>query len=225
MNLYDDIAQKMWHTIIGDVTAMQEKGLTLQEIADRLGLKSRSLISEWIHGNRKAENTSFANMLKYISALGYSVYDFLPPTEICLNKGPKDFVLSKYDETPVVYVPICEHFDVKPLDVTQGKKSAQFLPIPANFYKDAMWAVHTSNDSMEPCIKKGAYLGVVPFKGMREGAVCLIQDKSLGFLVRRLKRNAHGLYLHPDNPEYDRMPFTSKEYTIIGDVVWVWQNI
>ena len=60
---------------------MKAEGKTLQEIADAVGVKNRSLIGEWINGNREAANAPFSNLMSYLENLGFDYRDFFPSTE------------------------------------------------------------------------------------------------------------------------------------------------
>ena len=63
--------------------------MSLQKIADMVGVGNRAVISEWINGNRKAENTSFANLMTYLERLGYDYRDYFPtPNPIIKRVGP-----------------------------------------------------------------------------------------------------------------------------------------
>ncbi len=74
LDIYDQLAENSWHLILDSIHKLRQEKKTLVEIAKILGVKNRSLISEWINGNREISRSSFANMIKYLDALGYSVH-------------------------------------------------------------------------------------------------------------------------------------------------------
>ena len=72
MNKWEQTATQAWEAILARVKALKENGNTLQQIADMVGAKNRSLIGEWLNGNRGAANTSFPNLMNYLERLGFN---------------------------------------------------------------------------------------------------------------------------------------------------------
>ena len=78
MNNWEEIGHAMWDAILDWVKTQDKNGVTYQKIAEILGIKNRSLVGEWINGNKKAEKTSFALMMTYLERAGLDYRDFFP---------------------------------------------------------------------------------------------------------------------------------------------------
>ena len=78
MNDWENIARTMWGAIHDWAQARKDSGATLQEIANILGVRNRSVIGEWLNGNKKAEKTSFALLMTYLERAGLDYRDFFP---------------------------------------------------------------------------------------------------------------------------------------------------
>ncbi len=73
IDIYQQLAHKSWQIILSSINEMRENKKTLEEIAKILDVKNRSLISEWINGNRIPSTTAFVNIIKYLDLLGYKI--------------------------------------------------------------------------------------------------------------------------------------------------------
>lgn len=103
MEKWEVIANNIWDAILKECVRLHESGLTLQEIADKVGVGNRVVIGEWIRGNRKATNTSFSNLMNYLENLGFSYQDFFPKLnnshpQYCINCSQTDKILRLQDE-------------------------------------------------------------------------------------------------------------------------------
>ena len=88
-------------------------------------------------------------------------------------------------------------------------------------------ALHIEGDSMEPTIRKGSYVGVVPMEGkIIEGNIYLVDLPHLGRVVKRIRMRSDGrLEMYSDNPKFEPHPLPDDgyEHIIVGRVVWIWQ--
>ena len=82
MSRWEDTAQAIWEGILEWVKARRAEGWTTQKIADRIGVGSRSVITDWIKGNRKAQNAPFSVLLDYLDNAGMDYRDFFPKDDI-----------------------------------------------------------------------------------------------------------------------------------------------
>ena len=227
MDKWDAAAAKAWQAILEKVRYLNEKeGVTLEAIAQRLGIKNRGSVSLWLSGDRKAENTSFPNMLRYLENLGLDYWDYFPAQATIRRTGsraPLEAVLGKrLPKIPVVGntgagAPV-ELFSLEPEAVIE------VLP---QYDVPGVVALLVDGDSMEPTVRKGAYVGVVPFDGtISEGGIYLVHIPPFGRTIKRLRiSSSGGISLHSDNRAYEPIQLENEGYenTICGKVVWIWQ--
>lgn len=241
MDKWEKIAAQAWQAILSKVQAMKAEGNTLQQIADTVGVKNRSLIGEWLNGNREAANTSFPNLMGYLENLGIDYRDIFS----CFDHTHQQ--ISGTAESAVIRR-VAPH---APSEIVQGESLPQipvmggtgagddveiFQATPAYWiavlpqymmHKDIIGLV-VHGDSMEPTIHKGAIVGVIPFDGtFNEGGIYLVQRPPFGRTIKRVKLQDGQLVLMSDNAAYepDPLPFEGYEKIILGRVVWVWQLV
>lgn len=226
MNKYEEIAQEAWQAILKKIKELHDNGETYEKIASRLGI-NRSRMSDWKNGNGEAVNTSMSNMLGYLDALGLSIYDFIPaPT---MKKFGAHSTETEVRGENLMTVPILGEAGAgNPADFfSSAIESGGFLQVLPTFYQEGMAAVRVAGDSMEPLIKKGAYVGVVPFDGsLAEGGIYLVNRPPFGLLVKRVRMDKQGqIVLFSENSEYEPqvVPYEGYDQIIIGQVVWGWQ--
>lgn len=226
MDKWDESAAKAWAAILTKVRALDEGGETLEGIAKLLGIKNRGSISLWLSGGRKAENTSFPNMLRYLERLGLDYAEFLP------SPAPTIQRLGTHSPAEVVQgddlrsVPILMEAGAGPdIEVFSGDVG-DTIPILPAYWRPDMWAVRIKGDSMEPLIMSGACVGVVPLEGdFIEGGLYLVRMPHFGYVVKRVRMGDDGLVLLSENPRIPprHVPFEGHENIIVGRVVWFWQ--
>lgn len=81
MEKWQKTAEQAWAAILSQVEHLKGDGKTLQEIADIVGARSRSVIGEWLNKNRKAVNAPFADLMSYLERLGIDYADLFPERE------------------------------------------------------------------------------------------------------------------------------------------------
>jgi phage repressor protein C with HTH and peptisase S24 domain len=102
------------------------------------------------------------------------------------------------------------------------------IPVLPQYYHQNLAAVIIDGNSMEPTIKDGAIVGVIPVTELAEGKIYLVRRPPFGLLVKRVRMNEKGeIILCSDNPNYPPIvvPFEGYEDIIIGRVVWCWQDL
>lgn len=227
MDKWDESAAKAWAAILAKVRALDEAGETLEGIAKLLGIKNRGSISLWLSGGRKAENTSFPNMLRYLDRLGLDYAEFLPSVTPTIRRpapySPEEII----EGTNLPLIPVMggtgagnavELFDSHP---------EYLLPVLPQYAKPNVIGLVVEGDSMEPTIHKGAVVGIIPYDGsLNEGGIYLIQRPPFGRTIKRIKMGeGKQIVLHSDNPMYAPTPiiYEGHEDIIVGRVVWIWQ--
>lgn len=102
------------------------------------------------------------------------------------------------------------------------------LPILSSYHRPNMWAVRVKGDSMEPLIRNGAYVGVVPLDGeLIDGDIYLVRIPPFGYVVKRVRMDEQGqIVLHSENPLYKPqiVPLNGYEDIIVARVLWSWQQ-
>lgn len=110
---------------------------------------------------------------------------------------------------------------------TEPSKTISVLP---QYYRKDVRAVEVVGDSMEPTIRKGAIVGVIPIEGdLIEGGIYLVHRRHFGLQVKRVRADASGgLVLYSDNPAYAPQPIPQEDdlsALIVGQIIWCWQGI
>ena len=105
----------------------------------------------------------------------------------------------------------------------------QFVPILEGYIRPGLRAFEVDGKSMEPTIRKGAFIGVVPFHGdFTEGEMYLIRRPHFGLLVKRVFMGLDSMILKSDNRDFDPLELPYEGYEadtiIMGRVVWILQE-
>lgn len=139
-------------------------------------------------------------------------------------------VIKVLDESNSVTVPVMgevgagnpvDPWNVEPID------SISIMP---EYVKPNMKVFKVTGDSMQPTIKKGAYVGVTPVQDffLKEGQIYLCYQPPFGMVVKRVRPAPHNtVMLLSDNPEYEPIPVSLDEYSkvVLGEVRWVLQSV
>lgn len=102
------------------------------------------------------------------------------------------------------------------------------IPVLRRYYRENLYAFEVGGDSMEPTIKRGACVGVIPYDGnFDDNTIYLVYLPPIGNVIKRVEYDPgdNVLILKSDNPKVStkRVPVDGQEL-IQGRVVWVWQN-
>ena len=99
MNNWEDIANALWGDILQWVRDQKANGRTGNSIAKQIGVKNRSHITMWLNGERKADQASFAKLMKYAEGAGLDYRNYFPkPTLQALKSetcGDRIAILEK----------------------------------------------------------------------------------------------------------------------------------
>ena len=114
----------------------------------------------------------------------------------------------------------CEIYDVEP---------DFFIHVPPEYYREKLVVFKVHGDSMEPEIRMGSYVGVVPFDGqLQEGRIYLVYLPPFGSVIKRIYMGEHGeVTLVSANPKYGKriLPIEEYEGLIRGQVIWSLQKM
>lgn len=237
MDKWEQIAAQAWQAILSKVQAMKAEGKTLQQIADTVGAKNRSLIGEWLNGNREAINAPFSNLMGYLENLGIDYRDIFPRTDK-MDRADESAVIRRvapHAPNEVVQgdglpqIPVMGGTGAgDDVELFQATPSYWISVLPQYMVHKDIFGLVVYGDSMEPTIHKGAVVGVIPFDGsFNEGGIYLVQRPPFGRTIKRVKLQSGQLVLISDNAAYepDPLPFEGYEKIILGRVVWVWQMV
>jgi len=81
MNNWHHISESLWTSVLTRVKALKAEGETLQAIADKVGVNHRSVVGEWIKGNRQAANAAMGDLMTYAERLGIDYRHYFPGGE------------------------------------------------------------------------------------------------------------------------------------------------
>lgn len=225
MDDFESAAQKAWTAIIGKLRELDASGVKRADLAKMLGHKGRSAVTNWLSNNTTSANATFGDMLRYLSVLDLDVHDFLPvPT---MRRLGTHAPIEKVTGTDLISIPVFESagagqdidfFSVEPFKV---------ISVLPRYAVPDVRAIEVRGDSMEPTIKSGAIVGVVPLDGdLAEGQPYLVRRPPFGLVVKRVFLSPdNALILKSDNPAHhdQTIPLEGYDQVIVGKVVWVWQ--
>lgn len=226
MDIYEIAAQKAWQAVFARVKELLAEGKKPADISRMLGHKGRSAVTNWIGEKVTAEKAEFPDMLRYMGVLGLNPMDYIPNAPTIRRPGcnaPTDSVEG--EALPTVPVlgstgagPDVELFDSEP---------ESFIQVLPQYMLPGLAAFRVDGDSMEPTIKCGSYVGVIPFNGdIAEGGIYLVSIPPFGRLIKRLKMGENGgIDLVSDNKAYEKRTISYEGYddVVLGRVAWVWQ--
>ena len=81
MNSWNETANRLWQAILARIGELKDEGETLQSIADKVGVKSRTIVHYWLSGSRKADGSPFADLMTYAERLGLDYRNYFPGGE------------------------------------------------------------------------------------------------------------------------------------------------
>lgn len=229
MDVYKDMAKKAWKAILKKVQELESSGVKRSDISRMLGHSGRSAVTNWLNESTTAENASFPDMLRYLDVLGLDVCDYIPETQLpTIHRLKAHSPVETVDGEGLPTIPVLAYAGAgNPVEFFETTNVARRIPVLPEYAMPNIAAVQITGDSMEPVIKKGAYVGVIPLCGeLCEGGIYLISRPPFGLVVKRVRMNAQGeIVLHSDNPKYEPLVIEPEGYEdiIIGEVVWVWQ--
>lgn len=199
----------------------------ISDLAERSGVEQSS-ISRTKAGK---QNLGLDKVSLLLEALGAQIAfpdDAEEPKATMRRMGA--FSPSDVVEGPdLVAIPVFEK-------VGAGDEVDFFAPNPEHVIKvlpryalENVIAIEVVGDSMEPIIRKGAFIGVVPLDDrLIEGQIYLVRRPHFGLVVKRVIMGADGrIVLRSENAAYPDQPVPDEGYEsiIVGKVVWVWQLV
>lgn len=226
---WDKAARMAWNAILEEVVRLYKKeAKTYQEIADIVGVGNRAVISEWIKGNRKAEKTSFANLMNYLERLGIDYAAFFPEEFPTIKRVGTQAPVEEVKDGNLPQIPVLGSTGAGNAVELFSEYPEYLLPVLPQYFQKFLIGLVVDGDSMEPTIKKGAIVGIIPFDGiLSEGGIYLVHMPPFGRVIKRVKMaNNNKIELHSDNKLYSPvlLEYEGYENIILGKVIWIWQQ-
>ncbi len=102
--------------------------------------------------------------------------------------------------------------------------------IPPDYYRPAITVFKVDGESMEPLIRRGAFVGIDTEKtGLTAGQIYVVDIPHEGWTLKRVFHDpkAAELILKSINPEHpdQRLPIDGREGLLVGRAVWVMQGL
>lgn len=224
---WDAAAERAWQVILADVRKMQANGETQETIAKSVGVSQKGVVSQWLAGTRKAVNTSFASMNRYLANLGHNPTDFLPEDE---NYPSMRRTGVNSPSVPIigddlVTVPVVSSVGAGTPWNHDASEVERYISVPKEYDLENVVSLRVEGDSMEPTIMKGGFIGVVPFTApLVEGEMYVVHLPYFGDVVKRVRMgdNVGEIVLLSDNPHYppQHVPLDGHDDLIRGRVIW-----
>ena len=236
MDKWEKTAAQAWLAIRSKVEAMRNEGKTLQQIADAVGVKNRSLIGEWLNGNREAANAPFPNLMSYLENLGIDYRKFFPDEDqehAVIRRVAPHAPFEEADSVKSVAINVYALAGAGPGFELEESEALATIRVPPDYAMRCDCAVMVKGDSMTWTIKNGAVVGIMRKNfDFISGEVYAVRLPYEGLSIKRVIVDAAaGEYIirsdNPDKEKYPdrRLPITEYDDIIMGRVVWVWQMV
>jgi phage repressor protein C with HTH and peptisase S24 domain len=102
--------------------------------------------------------------------------------------------------------------------------------IPPNYWRPSLMVYQVGGDSMEPVIRKGAFVGIDTDRTrLTSGQVYVVNVPYEGLTLKRVfyDPEAECLVLRSANPDHpdQRLPTNGRDDLLVGKAIWVMQEI
>lgn len=206
-------AEKVWDMIVSEILRLKaEKGVTQEAIAKILGVTGAT-VSRWVNGKQGDKKTTFADMMRYVYALGIAAKELFPD----VIEG--DFDLVQKVEARLGAGGSLET-SAEPIGLYAFRRD--FLGSFGSAGNLRLFDV--SGESMEPTIFHGdtVLVNLLSLE-IRSGDLYAVRvGKEL--MIKRVFRKVDGLLVKSDNPLHPQIEVNSEEednFGIIGKVIWM----
>ena len=209
---WDETSAKIWDEIVVKVKELLDSGYTTQAVADLMGLKTKSVVSDWKQGKRISINTPFPQLMKYLDALNIDYAKFFPESKVA--NGFKEIFV--YDTVA----------GGQPIDMQESEPICK-VKVPDAYASGCTFEVKIKGSSMAPYAPDGSILGISTNFDFVLGEIYLTYVAYHGRTVKRVLRDAAGRWiLRSENPDKAAYPDiiveeSESENLVIGRVVWV----
>ena len=188
----------------------EEQGLSQQDLADKMGYKSRSAINKIELGLR---DISHSKVIAFAEALGVSpayLFGWSDDKQGEPKKGVKIPVLG----TVPAGIPLEAIEEILDYEEIPTKMAQQ----------GEFFALQVKGASMEPKISEGDVVIIKKQEDVDNGDIAIVMVNGYDATVKKIKKFDGGINLIPLNPDFDVMTYSNKEIIdlpvrILGKVV------
>jgi SOS-response transcriptional repressor LexA len=202
-----------WEALLAQVEKLKAEGVTGEEIARRMGFKSRSYVTKILKGDLTGKQMNATRMMTALRGL-----DLDPSDYYTIGPSMEDFGFVRKVKASLGAGSSLET-DGDELELYAFRK-----PFLANIGPQARLALHdVVGDSMEPTLRDGdTVLLNTQDTDVRSGEIYAVRiDDEL--LVKRVTREPGRLILASDNPRYPDITVdpAGANFGIVGRVRWM----
>lgn len=146
------------------------------------------------------------------------------------TNSPMDEI-NENDKELIKYVPVCTCAGAGAEIDYDAVNEVDFVPILKEYWHENLRIVKIEGDSMDPTIKDGSCVGVIPYtsKKLKAGKIYLVNIPDFGYVVKRVypgeKQGTIQLVSDNKNHKDKTIDCSGYEHVIIAEVVWVWQKM
>lgn len=211
----------LYEEFLTALEAAKEQAGNLHQLSKACGI-GYSTLYRW----RKRDQVPSLETLKKLLPLLTSFAPHVPVIQRMGDNAPQEECAGmELQSVPVVL----QVGAGNPVDDLWQEPVERTIPVLPQYYRADLRAFEVVGDSMEPTIRRGAIVGVVPYDGiLQEGGVYLCRVPAFGLVVKRVQPNGtHGVNLISDNAAYEPCVIDAAEYDhiIVGKVLWCWQTL
>lgn len=202
---------------------LNEFGGNKSAMSKAVGINPASgLLGKWFEGERVPSLSKVAPILEQIG-----VNLSFPGTSATIRRPGCNAPIESVEGESLPSVPVYGSTGAgAAADLFTGEPETLIQVLP-QYNLPGVAALRVEGDSMEPTVRRGSYVGVVPFSGdISEGGIYLVHMPPFGRVIKRIRMGANGsIELHSDNKIYQPipLPFEGYEEIVRGKVVWIWQ--
>lgn len=181
----------------------------------------------------KQADTSYKDVIEWFIKLGGS-FEFENKSIATIQRMGTNSPVEKInenDEELIKYVPVCTCAGAGAEIDYDAVNEVDFVPILKEYWHENLRIVKIEGDSMDPTIKDGSCVGVIPYtsKKLKAGKIYLVNIPDFGYVVKRVypgeKQGTIQLVSDNKNHKDKTIDCNGYEHVIIAEVVWVWQKM
>ena len=215
------MSESFYPTVMGLLDKAIEEHGSAKELAKAAGVNAPN-ISRWKNGKQEPRVKDMGAIMDLIGVR-------VAPSPATMHRMGANSPVEKVEGSGLPRVPVLGTAGAGAPQEFWSSEPETVIEVLPQYARPRMVALKVDGDSMEPTIRKGACIGVVPLDGdIEEGGVYLVHIPPFGRVVKRVRAGqGDTIELVSDNAKYPpkSIPLEQYENVIIGRVVWVWQTM
>lgn len=193
----------------------------ISSLAEKAGVEQSNL-SRALNKDRKLGIDKVSQLLEAMGAM--VIFPDHPDHPTMRGMGAHSPVEAVAGDN-LVPIPVYEHAGAGDSVDFFSHTPERVIPVLPRYAQKNASAIEVTGDSMEPTIKKGAIVGVIPLSDdLEEGHIYLVRRPPFGLVVKRVLMNSEGdIVLRSDNRKYPDQPIPDEGYgnIIVGKVIFM----